>query len=50
VQSYSDIGLVRELRKLANDAAARTKTAPKVANERAKWLDWPGTLATARAT
>jgi hypothetical protein len=42
-QAYSDIGVVRELRRLASDAAARAKIAPKVSNERAKWLDWPGT-------
>ncbi|ELR24017.1 uncharacterized protein ACA1_144080 [Acanthamoeba castellanii str. Neff] len=40
-KAYSDIGVVRELRRLASDAAARAKIAPKVSNERAKWLDWP---------
>ena len=37
---YERIPVVRELRRLALDASGRSKTAPRVADEAAKWLEW----------
>jgi integrase len=38
---YSDLGVVKELRTLINTANKASKVAPRVADEAAKWLDWP---------
>ena len=38
---YYDVPIIRELRKLANDASERAKVAPSVSKESLKWLDWP---------
>ena len=38
---YADIGLITELRKLANDAKGRWKVASAVSDEGLKWLSWP---------
>jgi hypothetical protein len=38
---YYDVPIIRELRKLHNDAVDRAKVAPGVSKESLKWLDWP---------
>ena len=38
---YHDVPLIAELRRLANDAKARWRVAPAVADEGAKWMGWP---------
>ncbi len=42
LQPYDDLGIIRELRKLHSEASSRAKIAPKVSNEKAKWMNWPG--------
>jgi hypothetical protein len=41
---YHDVPLIAELRRLANDAKARWRVAPAVADEGAKWMGWPAYL------
>ncbi len=36
-----DLMVVRELRKMANDTKAASKIAPRSADEKLKWLEWP---------
>ena len=46
---YHDVPLIAELRRLANDAKARWRVAPAVADEGAKWMGWPAYLAAVEA-
>jgi hypothetical protein len=39
--SFGDIPVIRELRKLHRDANRRQAVAPRVSNEDYKWLSWP---------
>lgn len=41
LKPYSDLEVVRELRGLISAANKKAKVAPRVADEAAKWLDWP---------
>ena len=36
-----DLMVVRELRKMANESKAAGKIAPRSADEKLKWLEWP---------
>jgi len=38
---YADLEVVKELRALINTRRKASKIAPRVADEKAKWLDWP---------
>ncbi|BDA51332.1 hypothetical protein COCOBI_18-2090 [Coccomyxa sp. Obi] len=40
-KAYHDLMVVRELRKMANESKAATKIAPRSADEKLKWLEWP---------
>lgn len=42
--SYSDLGVVRELRSMANGLKKAARVAPRAADESLKWLDWPDYL------
>lgn len=42
---YSDLEVVTELRAMSREAREAGKRAPSVADEAAKWLDWPDYLA-----
>jgi integrase len=48
-KSYEDIPLIREARKLHRDANRRQTTAPRVSDEKMKWLSWPEYLAVVQA-
>lgn len=37
---YNDLGVVKELRSLINTRRKSSKVAPRVADEKAKWVDW----------
>ncbi|CAJ1959109.1 unnamed protein product [Cylindrotheca closterium] len=39
--TFSDIPLIKEIRKLHRDANMRQKLAPRSSNEQKKWLSWP---------
>lgn len=39
-KTYADLDLVKELRALINSRRKASKVAPRVADEKAKWLDW----------
>jgi uncharacterized protein YgfB (UPF0149 family) len=36
-----DLMVIRELRKIANEAKAAMKIAPRTSDEQLKWLNWP---------
>ncbi|KAK9843821.1 hypothetical protein WJX81_007539 [Elliptochloris bilobata] len=40
-KAYGDLLVVRELRKLSNEARRATKIAARTADESLKWLEWP---------
>ncbi|EIE19955.1 hypothetical protein COCSUDRAFT_19015 [Coccomyxa subellipsoidea C-169] len=40
-KAYHDLMVVRELRKMANESKAAGKIAPRSADEKLKWLEWP---------
>lgn len=42
---YRDIPIIEELRELQSEIEERNKTAPKVADEDKKWIEWPEFLA-----
>ncbi len=42
---YRDIPIIEELRELQSEIEERNKTAPKVADEEKKWIEWPEFLA-----
>ena len=37
---YHDLGIMKELRRMAKDAKSRAQRAPQVSDERMKWLEW----------
>jgi hypothetical protein len=39
-KTYSDLDVVKELRALINSRRKASKVAPRVADEKAKWIDW----------
>lgn len=39
-KSYADLDVVKELRALINSRRKASKVAPRVADEKAKWIDW----------
>lgn len=39
-KSYSDLDVVKELRALINSRRKASKVAPRVADEKTKWMDW----------
>ncbi len=42
---YRDIPIIEELRELQSEIEERNKTAPKIADEDKKWIEWPEFLA-----
>lgn len=40
-KSFDDIPAIKELRKIHRDASIKAKSAPRVSEEKKKWLDWP---------
>ncbi len=40
-KSYFDVEVIKELRRMTREAAARSKVSPRVSDEAKKWLDWP---------
>jgi hypothetical protein len=38
---YDDLGVVKELRRMSNDAKRAGRIAPRQSDEAVKWLDWP---------
>ena len=38
---YDDLGVVKELRRMSNDAKRAGRIAPRQSDEAMKWLDWP---------
>ena len=41
---YTDIPVIKALRKLAIEAAKKEKIAPPASNFEVKWVSWPGTI------
>jgi len=48
-KSFEDIPLIREARKLHREANRRQSTAPRVSDEKLKWLSWPEYLGVVQA-
>jgi len=47
-KSYSDLGVVKEIRALINKARKTEKVSPRSSDETVKWLDWPEYLRVCR--